>query len=282
MEASDTLTAAILMAFLKCPTKARFLVLGDSPQETYFSDVEAGISSMYKSRAWRMLHDRGELAEPATFGQIADGGDDGTATRWFDCDTAVCDLALSQRGSVERRARKSAPGGRVVPVIFSPWEKPELSDSLLVCFGARSLSQATRTQMETGMLVYGDNLRRRTVRISDHAARLNRILREIGSLLPGGQDPPLVLNAHCSVCDFWYRCRGVAIKRDDLSLLSGMTPKDRSKALAKGILTISQLSYGYRPRRRKRTKESRTNNMTKFSFALAGPCSSNHRGNCPA
>ena len=27
---------------------------------------------------------------------------------------------------------------------------------------------------------------------------------------------------------------------------------------------------------------SRNNNMTKFSFALAGPCSSNHRGNCPA
>ena len=180
MEASDTLlTVAILMAFLKCPTKARFLVLGDSPQETYFSDVEAGISSMYKSRAWRMLHDKGELAGPATFEQIADGGDDGTTPRWFDCDTAVGDFTLSQRGSVERRARKSAPGGRVVPVLFSPWEKPELSDSLLICFGALSLSQATRTQMETGMLVYGDNLRRKTVRISDHAAWLNRTLGRV-------------------------------------------------------------------------------------------------------
>jgi predicted RecB family nuclease len=254
MEAGHTLTAAILMAFLKCPTKARYLALGDSPQETYFSDIEAGISSMYKSRAWRILHERGELAEPATFGQIAYGGDDGPTTRWFDCDTAACNLALSQRGSVERRARKSAPGGCVVPVLFSPWEKPELSDSLLVCFGALSLSQATRTQIESGMLVYGDDLRHRTVRISDHAMRLNRILREMGALLPGGQDPPLVLNAHCSVCDFCSRCRGVAIERDDLSLLSGMTPKDRSKALAKGIQTISQLSYGYRPRRRKRTK----------------------------
>lgn len=254
MEASDTLTAAILMAFLKCPTKARFLVLHDSPQETYFSGVEARISSMYKSRAWRLLDERGESAEPATLGQIADGGDDRTSRRWFDCDTAVCDLALFQSGSAERHARKSASGGRVVPVVFSPWERPELSDSLLVCFGALSLSQVTRTQIAAGMLVYGDNLRRRTVMISDHTVRLNRILREIGSLLPGGRDPALVLNAHCSVCDFWSRCRSVAIERDDLSLLSGMTPKDRNKALAKGILTISQLSYGYRPRRRKRTK----------------------------
>ena len=125
---------------------------------------------------------------------------------------------------------------------------------MLVCLGTLSLSQATRTQVETGMLVYGDNLRRRTVAISDHAARLNRVFRDIGPLLAGGRDPPLVLNAHCSVCDFWSKCQGVAIERDDLSLLSGMTAKDRSKALAKGIMTISQLSYGYRPRRRNRTK----------------------------
>lgn len=254
METSNTLTAAIFRAFLKCSTKARLLVLGDKPQEVYFSNVEAGISSMYKSRAWRMLHDRGELAQPATFGEIVDGGDDGTENRWFDCDTAVCDVALSQRGSAEHRTRKSATSDQIVPVLFSPWEKPEPSDSLLVCFGALSLSQATWTQIETGMLVYGDNLRHKTVQISDHTACLKGILREIGALQPGGRDPPLILNAHCPVCDFRSRCRGVAIERDDLSLLSGMTPKDRSKALAKGILTISQLSYGYRPRRRKRTK----------------------------
>lgn len=254
MEANDALPAALLTAFLKCPTKARLLALGDIPQEPYFSDVEAGISSMYKSRAWRLLHDRGERAEPATFGQIAHGGDDGTAARWFDCDTAVYGLTRAQGKSSERHARNSASGNRFIPVLFSPWEKPQLSDSMLVCFGALSLSQATRTRVETGMLVYGDNLRRRTVRISDHAARLTGVLREIGSLLPGGRDPPLVLNAHCSVCDFWSKCQGVAIERDDLSLLSGMTSKDRSKALGKGILTISQLSYGYRPRRRNRTK----------------------------
>lgn len=254
MESSDTLPAEILKAFLKCPTKARFLVMGEKPQEAYFSDVEAGIFSMYKSRAWRILRDRGELAEPARFGQIAYGGQNGTENFWFDCDTAVCDLALSQKGSADHRTRKSATRDSLVPVVFSPWEKPELSDSLLVCFGALSLSQATRTQIETGMVVYGDNLRRKTVHISDHTARLKGVLREIGTLLPGGRDPPLVLNAHCPVCDFRSRCRGVAIERDDLSLLSGMTPKDRSKALAKGILTISQLSYGYRPRRRKRTK----------------------------
>ena len=209
MGSSNTITAAIFSAFLKCPTKARLLAIGERSRETYFSDVEAGISSMCKSRAWRMLHDRGESAEPATFGQMTDGVDFGTATRWFDCDTAVYDLALSQRGSAERSARKPASGELVVPVLFAPWEKLDLSDSLLVCFGALSLSQVTGVRAETGALVYGDNLRRRTVRISDHAARLDRTLQAIGSLLPGGQEPLLVLNAHCAVCDFRSKCRGV-------------------------------------------------------------------------
>jgi hypothetical protein len=66
--------------------------------------------------------------------------------------------------------------------------------------------------------------------------------------------PPLILNRHCAVCDFQSRCRGIAIERDDLSLLTGMSVKERAKCNANGISTIARLSYGYRPRRRKRTR----------------------------
>lgn len=206
---------------------------------------------MYKSRAWRTLHDRGELSELVTLDQLAKNV---TASQWFDCKTAVCNIESLRRASADTRSRKPATASLTVPVLFSPWEKPELSDSLLVCFGALSLSVATETYAETGTLIYGDGLRRKTVRISEYSSRLDRIIRDIVSVLPGGEEPALALNAHCAACDFRSKCRGVAVERDDLSLLSGMTPKDRTKALAKGILTISQLSYGYRPRRRRRTK----------------------------
>jgi hypothetical protein len=68
--------------------------------------------------------------------------------------------------------------------------------------------------------------------------------------------PPIVMNKHCPVCDFRSRCRGVAINREDLSLLGAMTEKERAKCAEKGITTITQLSYGYRPRRRKRVKSA--------------------------
>ncbi len=190
---------SIFSAFLKCPVKARLLAIAEPPPETCFSELEAGISSAYKSRAILMLQDRDEAANPATFSQRKDGQDLGAAPRWVDCDTAVYDLALLQHGLLDRHARKSSARNLVVPVLFSPWDKAELSDSLLVCFGAFSLSQSTGMPAETGTLVYGDNLRRKTVRISDYAARLNRTLRAIGDLLSDGQEPPLILNMSARV-----------------------------------------------------------------------------------
>jgi predicted RecB family nuclease len=116
------------------------------------------------------------------------------------------------------------------------------------------LFQATRILAETGTLIYGDGYRHKTVRIGDFVARTRQIIDSIRAIDRTQEPPPLVLNRHCAVCDFQPRCRGVAIDRDDLSLLSAVTAKDRAKCKAKGISTITQLSYGYRPRRRKRTK----------------------------
>ncbi|MGP1678422.1 MAG: IS66 family transposase [Burkholderiales bacterium] len=254
MEARNTVTASIFSAFLKCPTKARFLAIAELPPEPYFSDVEGEISSLYKSRAKPRLSKKGHAGKAVTFQQIINGRDLGPMPHWVDCDTTFYNLALPQHGSADHRARKSSSCGEVVPVRFSTWGKPDLSESLLICFGALSLAQVTGITAVTGALVYGDNLQHRTVRISDHIEPTNRAIRGIGALLQSSQEPPLLLNKHCAVCDYLSKCHSKAIQQDDLSLLSGMTSKDRAKSLAKGILTISQLSYGYRPKRRKRTK----------------------------
>ena len=150
--------------------------------------------------------------------------------------------------------QKSTPSGTFVPVLFSPWDKPDVSDSLLVCFGALALSQVTGILADTGTVIYGEGHRRKTVKIGDHVVRTRQTIDAIGATCHSREPPPLVLNRHCAVCDFQPRCRGLAIERDDLSLLSAMTGKERAKFNAKGIFSITQLSYGYRPRRRKRNR----------------------------
>ena len=92
------------------------------------------------------------------FGQLWCYLDDGTATHYVDCDTVVYDLALPQDRNAGPRPQKSSAFGNFVPVLFLPWDKPEPSDSLLVCFGALALSQATGILADTGTLIYGDGL----------------------------------------------------------------------------------------------------------------------------
>ena len=254
MDASNSITAAVFSAFLKCPTKAHLLAIGEPAPGTFFADIEARISSMYKAGVKRRLRVGAEVAEPLDFGQLWHSLDYEATTPHVDCETAVYDLALSRHRPGGRQPQESSPYGPFVPVLFLPWDKPDVFDSLLICFGALALSQATGLLAYTGTLIYGDAHRRRTVRIGDHVTRTRQTIAAIAATCCGQRPPPLVLNRHCAVCDFQPRCRGVAIERDDLSLLTAMTAKERSKYNAKGIYTIAQLSYGYRPRRRKRTR----------------------------
>ena len=68
--------------------------------------------------------------------------------------------------------------------------------------------------------------------------------------LSNSTPPDLVLNRHCGECDFQARCRKIAVEKDDLSLLAGMSAKERQKLRSKGIFTVTQLSYTFRARRR--------------------------------
>ena len=64
--------------------------------------------------------------------------------------------------------------------------------------------------------------------------------------------PPVILNRHCPLCPFRTECRAKAEADDDLSLLDRMTPKAIRRYHKKGIFTVTQLSYLFRPRRRRR------------------------------
>ncbi len=63
------------------------------------------------------------------------------------------------------------------------------------------------------------------------------------------QPPPLLLNKHCASCQFRDLCQARAVKEDNLSLLAAIKPKDVQHYGKKGIFTVKQLSYVYKPRR---------------------------------
>src|SRR5208337_1500220 len=152
MDASDSITAAVFSAFVKCPTKAHLLAIGERPPGSFFADIEARISSMYKGIVKRGQRVDANLAEPLDFSQLWRSSGHAAVTHYVDCETAVYDFTLPQYKPGERRPRESPPSP-CVPVLFLPWDKPTLSDSLLVCFCALEVLQTTGTLPDTGTLI---------------------------------------------------------------------------------------------------------------------------------
>jgi predicted RecB family nuclease len=151
------------------------------------------------------------------------------------------------------------------PMRFVRNEKLSTIDKLMLAFDAIAISCVTGRMPCSGKLIHGSQFATVTVPLATLLKSTRSSLAKIASQRASGAPPPLVLNKHCPVCEFQSRCRRAAVEKDDLSLLANMTPKERKKQNDRGIFTVAQLSYTFRPRRRQRSKSSQP---TKHESAL--------------
>jgi predicted RecB family nuclease len=258
MGMSAKITAAVFAAYLKCPTKGYLSVHGEKPPDTFVADTRGLISAAYRARAVQELGPGLPAVVSIEFLRAAgDPAREAGTTLFVDCETAsyACDQPESARRG--RLAREALRPSDFVPILYFASARPDQSDHLLVCFGALAIGQSTGSGIPpSGKIIYGEKYRCKSVRIADHLPRARQVIETLASFGHATEPPRLILNKHCPVCDFQSRCRALAVERDDLSLLGAMTAKERARCEEKGISTITQLSYGYRPRRRRRLKST--------------------------
>jgi predicted RecB family nuclease len=119
----------------------------------------------------------------------------------------------------------------------------------ILYFAAAAIGCVTGRRPAVGYICFGQQPIHKTLRLrrpQHHRAVLQEILNARTA------EPPVELNAHCPTCQYRGRRRNTAIAADSLSLVTSIPPKERRKLQAKGITTITQLSYTYRPRRLRR------------------------------
>jgi predicted RecB family nuclease len=241
---TENITTAVFAAYLKCPTKGLLIARGDKPPQTFFIGLENNISEVYKAK----------LGSSAlvNFRDLGTSSRKETATL-FDCQGAF--YTTKPSAAIRENDAQVKQTLDYIPVLYSAWNKIDESDRLTVCFGALAVAQATGAGLpRTGQIIFGDIGRTKRVNVPELVEKTKRTIERITSECQSDELRPVVLNKHCLICDFQARCRGIAVNREDLSLLGTMTEKERAKSIEKGITTITQLSYGYRPRRRKRSK----------------------------
>ena len=263
MDTNNPITAAVFSAFLKCPTKAHLMAIGEPAPSAYFRR-HRGAHIVYVQSGGQAAVCPSGLRWP-NFSISESCGAAATMKPSRIMSTAkqpsmTCALAATEPGAANRGNRRHpAP---LSPFCFHPGTNP-MFPTAYWCVSVRLRCRRSPGFLaDTGTVIYGEGHRRKTVKIGDHAVRTRQTIDAIVATCHSREPPPLVLNRHCAVCDFQPRCRGLAIERDNLSLLSAMTGKERAKCNAKGIFSITQLSYGYRPRRRKRNRPDAESSKT--------------------
>jgi predicted RecB family nuclease len=243
-----TITPHLFAAYLKCPTKCWLRSTGESASGNVYAGWVRDRDEASREKGIKRLiaeAPEGSVAhEPPTESLK-------TATWRLATDVVVrtenseTRIAVVERVALEGRGKAA----QFVPVRFVWRNKLHRDDMLLLAFDSLALSETLGREVPTGKILHGDDQATFKVKLPVLVNVVRKFVEKAAALLSNSSPPDLVLNRHCSECEFQARCRKIAVEKDDLSLLGGMSEKERQKLRSKGIFTVTQLSYTFRPRR---------------------------------
>jgi len=129
---------------------------------------------------------------------------------------------------------------------------------LLLAYAELVLSKIEHRNSNTGKIIGADG-KIHKICVRTAVQEVERILEVLRTWLLDSylSPPPVILNRHCSYCQYRESCRLKACESDHLSILDGIKLKEIRKLNERGIFTVTQLSYTYRPRRQVQKYKSR-------------------------
>ena len=261
------ITDELFSAFVECRYRGYLKTIGASEANSHLLEVSARLSEGYHSQArehlLRAYRDAGKQV-------CADVGLSVVLANRYDLaiDVTATDTNASFRFDALMAASANASGSQpdYIPIIFVTNEKVSREDELRLALCASVLIRWHACRPSFGRILHGSDFRIKKVKLARALEQADKALEEIRALVERSSEPPLLrLNAHCPTCVFRSNCRATAIEKDDLSLLRGLKEKDIVKLRNKGIFTVTQLSYTFRPRKKSKRSNPR---IVKYDHAL--------------
>ena len=242
-------TSCLLEAFLACHTKCYLLSKGETAVGGDYTSWAATQAESYRNKGKRKLtaEHQCELGSG-----ILESGRWKSASWHFALDQIVQTQEWEASLQVVQRVHLEGTNlsAQLVPIRFVPVNKLSSSDKMVAAFEALVLAKSLGVKVGVAKIVHGEKFSAFTVKANLLARAIHKTANQVTALLSAPSPPDLILNRHCPECKFQDRCRKQAVEKDDLSLLSHLPEKDRARLKSKGIFTVTQLSYTFRPRRR--------------------------------
>ena len=247
------ITPEVVVAYAQCPRKAYKLLYTDTqgrPHE-YLSILE---EEARKNRENHVKKIMGKHSDVAPYSP--EGVHKGTpimleATLVSEDLQAYVDvLTRMEETSSQRRHNYT-------PTLIVGTHKISQEQKLHLAFIGYVLSNLQKEKPTYGTIVGGGN--------QSHTTALGTLYKDIGHILRNLRDwtaaqepesPPVILNRHCPLCLFHKEYEAKAKEQDHLSLLKNISEREITAQNKKGIFTVTQFSYTYHPRRRRKGKDN--------------------------
>lgn len=239
----------VVVAYSQCPRKAYLMLEGKQKGKVHeYVQILAQQQAENRKRGIVALRQKFSDVHPQAEVGLKNRTDYVVeATLTADGYIAPCDLLV-------RNNKHSALGRHSYePTLFTSTHTVTKEQKLVMHFTGHVLAKVQQKQPETGRLIkLGSGYQK--VKLTDSDKTLIPLLEPIQEWLDEETpaEPPVILNKHCQLCQFQKACRTQAEKEDNLSLLARVTPKIIRQYEKKGIFTVKQLSYLYKPRKRKK------------------------------
>jgi predicted RecB family nuclease len=243
------ITRDVLESYLNCQYKGHLKLTGQqgttSDYETMLHEMRAEVrlAAIDKIHA---CHSGEEIPRniPLTLSALKQGAS-------FLLDTTLEDDHVSLHfDGLKKVDGASALGAfHYVPMLFHEGRQVRKEQRVLLEIYGLFLAQVQGAEPRYGILWHGKECT--PTRAKLRPRKPEQVLRDLQAISANSSPPKLVFNDHCRMCEFQSRCLAKAKEADSLTLLDRMTPKLIKRYERRGIFTVTQLSYLFRPRRRK-------------------------------
>jgi predicted RecB family nuclease len=245
------ITDELFDAYLRCKTKAHLTFRQAMPTEAshLISDWIRRLADNYQAECRNRL----QLSESADCFVGSPSSEDLRSAKYrlivqphLTAQDVVSNVHALERGPAPTQKSHNP----YAPVRFVPLEKISKHHKLMLAFDAFVLWQASGQMPTKGIIIHGLQHTVLRLKLDSWIREVESLVGKLRSSLTEGTPAEPVLIKHCPECIFEACCRKRVTEKDDLSLLDGLGTTDRAKLNAKGIFTVTQLAYTFRPRRR--------------------------------
>jgi len=238
-------------AFVRCRYKAFLKCTDQTGSPTEYELLESRLAVVYQEKAVQRLAERCSTREVAHGPVSLEDALKGRHRLILNVSS------MDEHGSITIPAIERLASGRqrdYAVLTFSPGNKVTRPTKLLAALLGTTLRAGHGLPVSCVKVMFGPRFSTTRLGLSSpngptHLGKeAASTLLDLEAMVTTPAAPKLFLNAHCNVCEFRDRCRKDAIERDNLSLLTGLQPKEIEAWNERGIFTVTQLAHTFRPK----------------------------------